>query len=278
MADDPREAWEAWRGARQAELGGPESWLGVVGLVWLEGDAATVGSGEACQVRLPAGPSRLGELLRQGDELRWRPAAAGLCRVERATGQEGCDFLLASDAGGQPSRVACGDLVFFVIERNGRAGVRILDLAWRQKRDFTGIDCYPYDPAWRIEAAWSELSPPLQLELPDVSGGLKSIQVSRRATFRIGGQDHSLLPIDVAGERVSFILRDATSGRETYGGGRFLQAELTGQGGILLDFNRCHNPPCAFTGFAACPLPPPENWLSVPIRAGEKKYSREEHG
>jgi uncharacterized protein (DUF1684 family) len=103
--------------------------------------------------------------------------------------------------------------------------------------------------------------------------------VKHRAVFSVNGESVSLLPMSVGDDEVFFVFRDRTSGRETYGAGRFLKADPVpdigkgaGGGKIRLDFNRAYNPPCAFTPFATCPLPPPENWLPFPIAAGERKW------
>ncbi|HYN00995.1 MAG TPA: DUF1684 domain-containing protein, partial [Vicinamibacteria bacterium] len=75
-------------------------------------------------------------------------------------------------------------------------------------------------------------------------------------------------------EQLFFILRDQTSGKETYGAGRFLYADLPKAGKVVLDFNKAYNPPCAFTPYATCPLPPPQNWMPVRVEAGEMAYGK----
>jgi uncharacterized protein (DUF1684 family) len=79
----------------------------------------------------------------------------------------------------------------------------------------------------------------------------------------------------VGDDEIFFVFRDRTSGKETYGAGRFLKANPAAGGCMTLDFNRACNPPCAFTPFATCPLPPPENWLPFAVPAGEKKWRSE---
>lgn len=264
-----------WRERRLRELTAPESWLGLVGLYWLEPGRNTVGSAPGSAVPMPEGPSHLGDLLWEGTELAWRPAPGSNASVQGGEERAGGDLVLRTDIAGEvtASRVRSGDLVFFVIEREGRLAVRLRDLRWNEKRSFTGVDCYPFDPAWRLEATWQELAQPVTMEVPNVTGELKPVMVRWKAVFQVEGKEISLLPLEVGDSGVFFVLRDATSGRETYGGGRFLRAKLPEAGRLILDFNRAYNPPCAFTPFATCPLPPPENWLPIPIRAGEKKYA-----
>lgn len=249
-----------WRDGRAAELGSPDSWLGVIGLVWLEAGETEVGSGPDCVVRLPSGPERLGVVAVSANGVAWHPADGELRP-------------LATDAAGDPDRVRCGDLEFFVIERDGRLAVRLRDLGWRGRRDFTGIETWPWDPAWRIDACWEALPEPATIAVPTMSGDLKSVTVRHRAVFECDGHAVGLLPMDEGADGVFFVFRDATSGRGTYGGGRFLRAAPAAAGRVILDFNYAYNPPCAFTAFAACPLPPPENWLPVAVNAGERRYA-----
>lgn len=250
---------ERWKAARRAELAGPDSWLGMVGLCWLEPGRNAVGSAAQATVRLPSGPEHLGDLLWEHDTVRWLPAAGGTRRLE-------------TDAGGAPTTVDHENLSFFIVDRDGRLAARVRDRAWAAKKLFTGVECFAYDPAWRIEAEWQALAPPLQMEVPNVSGDLKQVEVAHQAVFSIDGQRVTLLPLSVGEAEVFFVFRDRTSGRETYGAGRFLKAAPPVHGRITLDFNFAFNPPCAFTAFATCPLPPPENWLPFAVPAGEKKW------
>lgn len=256
--------WAEWRAARAASLAAPDSWLGLVGLYWLEPGSNAVGADPAATVVLPAGPALLGHLDCVGGTVTWRPLA-------------GAAMALATDAGGEPTPVSHGALAFFVIERDGRLAVRVRDLDWAAKRPrpFPGVDCFAYDPAWRIEADWKPLDPPRTMDVPNVSGDLKTVRVEWQAVFLVGATEVALLPMSVAetdaGRGVFFVFRDAGSGRQSYGAGRFLNAGAPAGGRLVLDFNRAYNPPCAFTPFATCPLPPPENWLPFPVEAGERK-------
>ncbi len=252
--------FDIWREQRQVELAAPESWLGLIGLFWLEPGSNAVGT--AGPVRLPEGPARLGMLDWQGASLVWRPA-------------EGEAVVLHTDRVGEPTRVTCGQLAFFVIERDGRLALRLRDLAWRDKRHFAGVACFPFDPDWCLEAKWQVLAQPMELQIQTMTGDLKIVPVRHRAVFVRDGMECALLPLEDGDEGVFFVFRDQTAGKETYGGGRFLRAPPARDGRILLDFNRAYNPPCAFTPFAACPLPPPENRLPFPVMAGEKRYADE---
>ena len=254
----PSEDFAAWQQARQRELAGPDSWLGLIGLFWLENGRNSVGSAPCSTVLLPAGPAQLGELEYSASGVFWWPV-----------GEDAVE--LKTDRGAQPSVIEYEHLAFFIVEREGRLAVRLRDRQWAARRPFAGLDCFAFDPAWCVEALWQPLSPPLRMEVPNVAGDLKSVEVAWQAVFSFDGQEFGLLPMAVGEDEVFFVFRDQTSGRQSYGAGRFLKTGPAVDGRIVLDFNRATNPPCAFTSFATCPLPPPENWLPFAVMAGEMK-------
>jgi uncharacterized protein (DUF1684 family) len=254
------EDFARWREERQCALQAPDSWLGLIGLFWLEEGSNRVGTDPASVVQLPQGPAVFGELLCQAGRMTWQPAG-------------GLALALRTDAEGDPDVVSLGALSFSVIERGGQFAVRLRDRDWASRKPFAGLDCFPFAPDWKITASWQPLTPPQEIEVPDVTGDLKKVTVAWQAVFRVGKIEVALLPMSVSGAGVFFVFRDASSGKITYGAGRFLHAELPVDGQINLDFNRATNPPCAFTPFATCPLPPPENWLPFPVMAGELTYA-----
>ena len=255
---DSDQVHQRWRLARRDELAGPNSWLGLIGLFWLEPGLNPVGSAEGSTVLLPAGPPHLGDLCWQGDKLFWLP-------------EEGAEIELQTDLNGQPSTVDYKNWSFFVVDRNNRLAARLRDRDWALVKPFNGLEYFAYDPAWRIDAEWQTLSPPVSMEVPNVAGELKTVLVEQRAVFEIAGQQVELLPMSVSATEIFFVFRDRSSGKETYGAGRFLKVPVSVDGKISLDFNFAYSPPCAFTPFATCPLPPPENWLPFAVTAGEKK-------
>jgi uncharacterized protein len=255
------QANQAWRQRRHEELASPDSWLGLLGLFWLQPGPNVVGSGDDCQVRLPTGPARWGVLHHDPDGLRWQPDG-------------GASIFLDTDKAGAPSTVDRENLGFFVVDRDNRLALRLRDRDWAAKAPFAGLDYFEFDPAWQIVADWLPLTPPLSMTVPNVSGDLKPVEVAWQARFSVAGQVLSLLPMVVNEDEVFFVFRDRSSGKETYGAGRFLKARPAVDGKILLDFNRAYSPPCAFTPFATCPLPPPENWLPLAVTAGEKVWKK----
>ncbi len=256
------ESLAEWQASRRAELSAPDSWLGLAGLFWLEDGENGVGSAEGNAVRLPSGAACLGRLRVEGSRVYWQ--AAGESERE-----------LETDRNGTPAAVHSEKLAFFIVEREGRLAARVRDLDWASQHAFAGLDYFPANAEWVCDAQWREISPALVMEVPNVTGELKSVEVRHKAVFAAAGQPVELLPMSESDREVFFVFRDRTSGKESYGAGRFLKAQPAENGRIVLDFNRAYNPPCAFTPFATCPLPPPENWLPFPVPAGEKKYSGE---
>jgi len=261
MADRDQKAWQAWCQRRHDELAGPDSWLGLAGLYWLEEGGNSVGSATECTVRLPGGPAYLGELHLELGTVVWRPV-------------EGTERELATDRDGEPTAVDHENSRFFIVDREGRLAARVRDRAWAASLPFAGVQYFEFDPAWQIAADWQSIDPPLSMEVPNVSGDLKMVEVAHKAVFEVAGQVVELLPMSVGEREVFFVFRDRTSGRETYGAGRFLKASAAVDGKIDLDFNCAYNPPCAFTPFATCPLPPPENWLPFAVPVGERKWEK----
>ena len=178
--------------------------------------------------------------------------------------------MLASDVSGAPDLLALGaDRWVAVLARGDRLALRTWDASSPRRRSFGGIDTFPFDPAWRVEARWEAWPVPQAVEVEDVTGAVATRLVPGRALFTLGGRELSLQPT-ADGDRLAFVFRDGTAGVETYGSGRFLSADGPCDGALVLDFNRAFNPPCAFTPFATCPLPRPENVLPVRVTAGER--------
>jgi hypothetical protein len=131
---------------------------------------------------------------------------------------------------------------------------------------------YPVDAAWRIEADFIPYATPQMRAIPTVIGTSEPMSAPGLLRFKVGGRELTLEPMveDPDHPELFIIFVDATGGKGTYAAGRFLYAEMPKNGKVILDFNRAINPPCAFSLFATCPLPPKQNQLEIPIPAGEK--------
>lgn len=276
---------EAWSAERLEALTAEQGWLSLVDLAWLEPGVNPAGSAPDARVHLPGppAPAELGsfELVPDADGspgIVFRPAVEG---VEARTGEAvqplaaGEALTLASDAGGAPTVLAYDRLRFYVIARGDLLGVRVKDPEAPARQGFAGIGRYPVDAAWRVAARLERPDPPRTVRVPNVLGTIDEEPSPGRAVFRHDGERYALDAIGETGDgELFFVFGDATNGRGTYGGGRFLYAGPPAEdGSLVLDFNRAYNPPCAFSEFATCPLPPPGNDLPLVIAAGERAYA-----
>jgi len=267
---------EAWRADRVARLTTPDGWLSLIGLHFLKDGANTLGSATDNDVVLAKGPAHLGRVLVAADgRVNVELSASADAKID---GKPALAGELRWRGDGRPSIVATGTVSFFVIERGGKKALRVKDSESERRTHFLGLDYFPIDPAWKIEATWVEFDEPRQIPITNILGQTEPAIVHGKAVFDHDGQKIELLPIDEGpGEPLFFVISDATSGKETYGAARFLYADAPVDGKVTLDFNRMQNPPCAFTPFATCPLPPKENRLKFAVTAGEKNYRGAEH-
>jgi hypothetical protein len=179
---------------------------------------------------------------------------------------------LRSDAdGATPDLLRFRDLTFSVIKRSGRLAVRMRDAKSQMRREFTGLKWFPVRPEMRIEAKWVAYDAPKSIAISNVLNYVDQQKSLGYAVFSLHGKECTLEPM-VEGHELLYVFKDTTAGKQTYPAGRFLYSEMPADGKVILDFNKAHNPPCAFTPHATCPLPPAQNRLSVRIEAGELTY------
>lgn len=268
---------EAWQRARDARLRSDTGWLTLVALHWLHPGNNTFGTAADNELVLPVGsgaPAHAGTFRLDGGRIAVEATPGAALTLG---GQPISARALRTDAGGaQPDVLAVGSLTLQIIERQGRLAVRVKDKNSEVLRTFTGLAYYPIDPRYRVVARYTPHPAPRTIRVPNVLGGSEELPTPGTATFELGGKTHHLDPvIEEPGDRqLFFIFRDQTAGKTTYGAGRFLYAEppadLARPGTMVLDFNKAYSPPCAFTPYATCPLPPPQNRLPIPVEAGER--------
>jgi len=271
-----REAVQKWRQAREERLKADTGWLTLAGLFWLKDGPNTVGADPSSDVVLPgdSGASRAGVIVFDGSQAAFSVAAGVRAKMGGRT-LERPRVILRSDASSRPDVVELGPVSFYVIQRGDRYGVRVKDKNAAARRDFVGLSWYDVKESYRVEARWVSYPQPRPLQVPNILGETAAMPSPGYAEFEIGGKTVRLDGVleDPTSEELFFIMRDQTSGKETYGAGRFLYSDLPKQGRVVLDFNKAYNPPCAFTPYATCPLPPKQNWLPVAVEAGEKAYA-----
>lgn len=279
LAEDFERELAAWRAERVTRLTAPDGWLSLIGLHWLKTGDNSVGTAEDNTVRLSAGPVYLGVVTLEADGRVTFVAAPGSLATSDGAPVPG-SYFGAVELGyraGKPSLVTAHTVSFFVIQRGDKVGLRVRDSESARRVNFAGIDYFDADPAWRIEAEWVPFETPREIPITNMLGQTSPAKVPGKAVFTRDGQTFELLPMaESADEPLFFVISDGTSGEETYEAARFVYAAPPKDGKVILDFNRAQNPPCAFTPFATCPLPPKENRMKIRIPAGEKNY-RGEH-
>ena len=276
IAADPVDALERdvmdWRERRLNRLVEPYGYLSLVGLVMLEPGDYVLGAADTADIVVPRGPSRWGTLVvpDAGGEVRFRvdPAAAGAVTIDGDAVESA-----ALVAGDEPTLIEADEVRAHLVAPGDRIGVRIRDPQAPTRTGFAGLDYFPIDPALRVEGRWVAHEPGRTVTVANVLGQLIEEPNPGRVEFELEGVRHSLEAID-SDDDLFYIVADRTSGRETYGLGRFLYTDWPdAEGRVVLDFNRLYNPPCAFNAFTTCPLPPPGNRLDAWLRAGELTYS-----
>lgn len=274
--DDYTKQIESWRAQRLERLQAPSGWLSLIGLEWLKPGRNTVGSAKDNDIVIAKAPAHLGAVTWKDDKVTFERDAKATATI---AGEPAVSAELLDDSNAKPTTVAFASVSFYRVDRGDRKGLRIKDSEAQTRTKFLGLDQYAIDPSWRIEATWIAFDPPHTLEIPNVLGSTDKMPVPGKAVFERDGKKWELLPVlEAPGDtQLFFIVADKTSGKETYGAGRFLYADFPKDGKIVIDFNKAYNPPCAFTPFATCPLAPPENRLPFAVRAGEKKYRGSSH-
>ena len=262
----------AFRARRDDRLRSKSGWLSLVGLSWLSEGDNPVGSAPKSRVLLPSGkaPANLGTI-RLENGVATFAAAPGA--VVTAGGKPVTSLALAPDTSGKPTVLSHGSLSFYLIKRGARLGVRVKDGEAAALKEYKGIPTFPVNPLWRLVARFEPYDPPRKIDVPNVLGSTEADESPGAVVFEVKGETYRLEAVkeDDSGE-LFLIFGDRTNGVETYGGGRFLYTAPPKDGTVVVDFNRAVNPPCVFTPYATCPLPPAPNRLPIRIPAGEKSY------
>ncbi len=253
----------AWQQHRIDGLKKPDSWLTLVGLFWLKPGANTIGSADTNDFVLPKGsaPAHIGTL-----HLDWGKITL------TAPGRQ--PKVLSYDES-KPDVITANRVSFFVVKRGDRFGVRAKDSESPVLKGFTGLEFFPVNPELRFHAAFT----PEQKKIPilNVLGETEMQESPGLVRFSYRGHDYQLRPVyeeGPKGKTLFFLFTDPTNRVSTYQAGRMLNTRLPEDGKVDLDFNRAYNPPCTFTPYATCPLPPKENRLTFAVEAGEKRYAK----
>lgn len=266
-----------WRAERVQRLQKPDGWLSLVGMHWLENGVTTrVGSGADNGTRLAVGPVRMGILSvnRSGTVVHYEPQADASITIDGQPADRPLDLVSDADPNAEPTVVGFnkGDASFIVIKRGDRFALRVRDALAPTRTGFTGIDYFDIDPSFRFVAKFAPHPPGATIKIVNILGLEEPMANPGTVTFEKDGKSFTVDAIDEGDHRLFLVVADRTSGHETYAASRFLYASYPGADGTtVVDFNKAYNPPCAFTAYSTCPLPPPQNRLDLAITAGEKK-------
>jgi uncharacterized protein len=272
-----RESWlqevNDWHEDRIDRLKQNDSWLTLAGFFWLEEGTNTFGSATQNDLvfRFPEAPEHMGTFYVEGDEIRVEidPAADVLIN-----GEPESEGLIYSESIDDTAVMEWGSLNWYVIQRSGGYAIRLRDREHPLLSEFTGIERFPITEKWRIKAEFKPYDTPRSITVPNYIGEPTEETVPGILEFEVDGITHQLHPLaDSPEERFFIIFGDQTNGTETYSAGRFVYTDPPNEQNIVyIDFNKSYNPPCVFSEFATCPLPPPENRLSIAIEAGEYNF------
>jgi uncharacterized protein len=247
----------AWQKHRKDGLRKPDSWLTLAGLFWLKPGLNTIGSGSGNDFVLPKGsvPERVGVFQLDGDKVTY--IAADKTKTALDYGEA------------NPTVVRAGSVAMTVIKRKDRLGIRAKNSESPVLKNFKGTTFFPVNPELHFTARF--LPDEKKIPILNVLGQTEMETSPGIVQFVYKGEKYKLRPI-YEGKTLYFLFKDSTNKTETYQAGHMLNTPLPVNGKVDLDFNRSYNPPCTFTPYATCPLPPKENILPIAVTAGEKRY------
>jgi uncharacterized protein (DUF1684 family) len=270
---------QAWRDKRRTDLLKPDGWSSLIGLHWLDPGAHYIGSDPGNGVHLAMGPAHLGMVDIAGKQVRFIPDKATALTLDGQPFTAAAPLRTDADKAG-PSLIGFDDGkgLATVIERNDRYALRVKHADAPTRLQFAGLQYWPAKPAWKINGKFVPHAVAKTIEVANIIGGMDAMANPGVVEFQHEGKTFRIEALD-EGEGVLFLVfADRTNGHGSYGAGRFLDAPMPdADGNVMLDFNQSRNPPCAFTAFATCPLPPAENRLDLAITAGEKAYRMPPH-
>ncbi len=274
------QAEQAWRDQRRERLLAPDGWTSLVGLHWIDPGSHYLGSAADNGIRLAMGPAHLGMIEIKGEHIRFVPdkdapltldeqPLAGATNLKTDMDESGPSVIGFDEGKGEAT----------VIKRGDRFALRVKHADAPTRTGFTGLDYWPVDAGWKVQGKYVAHEPGRTMDVASIIGTIEPAANPGLVEFQRDGQTYRIEAIDEGDGRLFLVFADRTNGHGSYGAGRFLYAEKPDASGkVVIDFNQSYNPPCAFTAFATCPLPPPENRLDVAITAGEKAYNKPHEG
>ncbi|HCY76645.1 MAG TPA: hypothetical protein DHV28_12065 [Ignavibacteriales bacterium] len=261
-----------WDAKRVNRLKADDGWLNLVGRFWLEKGESTFGSSKDNDIEIESSklPDHIGSFIFNDTTVTFKAKDGVEVLLD---GKPVKEIVLVDDQKKDMTVLQIGSLKFNLIIRDTLYGIRFRDLNSELVKNFKGVERFPIDESWKITAKFEAYNPVKEIDVPNVLGQISKEKCPGAVVFERDGKTYRIDAVDEGGDRLFLIIADQTSGEETYGGGRFMYVNKPDSTGtILLDFNKAYNPPCVFTKYATCPLPPLQNYLKLRIEAGEKVY------
>lgn len=262
---------QEWRTERDKKMRSESSWLTIAGLFWLEQGENSFGSGEKNKIKFPKGSCAefVGKFLLNEDKITVISENENL----KYNGEAVKEKLLTTDAERKQDILELNDLRMWVIKRGDRYAIRLRDLNTPAFREYAGLKFFPPAEKYILEAEFELFKTPKTIKVGTVIGTEVNYICPGFVKFQLNGNEYQLDAFESGPKKLFFIFKDETNGHETYGASRYMTSNILKNNKVDLNFNRAYNPPCAYSAYATCPLPPPQNYLPVKIKAGEKKYS-----
>ena len=268
IAQDYETEINLWRTDREVRLTAEDGWLTVAGLFFLTEGTSSFGKSPLNDIVLTSGPEMAGLFTLRDGSISVEALKGQTLSVD---GKDVGSATLWPFEGNEPPTVTIGALTLFGHYSGDRLAIRMRDRDSAIRRDFTGLRWFSPDESYRVRGTFIPHEEPRIVELPNILGDVETFRSSGAVELSVHGQELTMTTID-SGNRLWFIFRDLTSGKETYPAARFLYAPAPQEGTTIVDFNQAYNPPCAFNPHTTCPLPPLENRLPIRIEAGELDY------
>jgi uncharacterized protein len=263
---------EKWRHEREVALKAEDGWLSVSGLFWLKEGVTTIGTDKSqVDIALPedSAPAKVGSLELSNGVVTLKVTDGVSVTVNNQPVRE---YIMKFETEKPPDQFKVGSLKLGVIKRGTRYGLRVRNKNSPERLNFNGLHWFPANESYKVVANFTPFVQPKEISIMNVLGDELKLKTPGLLSFELNGQHFELRPLIEDEKKLFIIFRDLTSRTTTYPAGRYLYADLPKDGKVVLDFNRAENPPCAFTSFATCPLPPRQNIMKTEIKAGEMKY------
>lgn len=269
---------ERWRERRDSSLNDPYGWLSLAGLFWLEEGNNTFGGNRSNDIVFPSDsvPQFIGKFILIEGRVK---AVINEGHNVYANGNRITSLDLIPDDTSEATKLTWGPLKWYLIKRGERFGIRLKDSTSSVLMNFQGMDMFEPTREWAVQATVEKYDPPKEIFVPDILGNVNTDSSPGAAVFEVKGVQYRLDLMNSGNNGEYFLVfADKTNGHDSYGSGRFLYVPVENENGTtILDFNKAYNPPCIFTPYATCPLPPMQNRLPFEIRSGEKSTGFSDH-